>query len=106
MTHFHEVKPIQTAFDCHVWRSPDTLFKAIFAKLNLSCELDALPGVVIVTDAARGSARATEVKNLRLELPVLLSNARGPVVFWLARPMKHEREQLISGLTPNPVFLG
>ena len=106
MPHTEQDKPIQTGFTCHVWRSPDTSFKAIFPKLSLACEIDALPGVVIIADSDCRSARATEVMNLRAELPALLIEARDPVVYWLARSKKHERAELISGLTVNPVFFG
>ena len=103
--HLNETKFIQTSFECHVWRSPDTLFKAIFARLSPSCELDPFSGVVIITDAARKSAYLFEVSNLRMDLPALLTGVREPVVYWLARSKQHERSELISGLTPNPVFL-
>jgi len=99
-------KPYQTGFTCHAWQSPDGTFKHIFPRLNLDCELDSVPGVVIVTDGSCRYATASEVRTLRTELPALLAATPDPVVYWLARPDKNERQALLSELTKHPIFFG
>lgn len=106
MPNFPSPKPIQTDFTCHAWLSPDTTYKAIFPKLDLSCELDAEPGVVIVSSTDSRTGTASEVMNLRTELPSLLHQSENPVVYWLRRPKQHERAELMLGLTKHPVFFG
>jgi hypothetical protein len=106
MPNVPSLKPIQTGFTCHAWRSPDTSYKVIFPKLDLTCELDAAPGIVIVATPDCRSATASEVMNLRAELPKLLTKSQNPAVYWLRCPKQHERSELLSGLTEHPVFFG
>ncbi len=64
-----ESKPIQAGGMCHTWRSPDNSFRHLFLKLDLDCEPDKHPGIVIVSDEHHQRACAAAVKNLQKELP-------------------------------------
>ena len=101
------LKPIQTEFTCHTWRSPTGTFHHIFARLNLQCELESSPGLAIVTDQDCGKADAIAVKNLRKELPAILDKtAPARVVYWSSYRDEEKLAALLSQLTKTPVFFG
>lgn len=102
-----ELKPIQTGGMCHAWRSPDGSFKHVLLKLDLRCEPDNYPGIVIIADEGCRQAVATSVKSLRKELPKLLEAAAAtPVVYWRIERDAREIERILSGLTEHPMFVG
>ncbi len=97
-------KPIQTGGIFHAWQSPDGNFSHPFVKLDLECDPDGYPGVLILADENRRNAIATTVTNLRKELPRMLEERTGKTVayWWYSQ----EAARILSGLTRYPVFLG
>jgi len=90
---------------CHLWKSPDGNFKHTFLKLDLDCEPDKYPGIVIVTDEHYQHAIAKSVQNLNRELPTLLKPvAEKSVVYWWLQKDQNEVKRVLSGLTDHPVF--
>lgn len=101
------LKPIQGGGMCHAWQSPDGNFKHLFLKLDLSCEPDNYPGILIVADEHCTKAVATAVKNLRRELSQLLNATPGtPVAYWWLEQDAQKLKQILSQLTEHPVFVG
>jgi hypothetical protein len=101
---FDETK-LQTGGDMHAWRSPDSNFRRVFLKLDLSCEPVNRSGVVIIADEHCDSASIAAVENLRRELPGLLSAVAEPyVVYWSTQLKKEDASKIIAGLTEHPQF--
>ena len=101
------LKPIQTGGMCHLWQNVSGSFKHLFLKLDLRCEPDRYPGIVIVANANCGSATASKVDNLSRELPALLQAfANDSVVYWSLQPDVQHREEIFIELTQHPVFIG
>lgn len=91
----------------YVWRSPDGRFKHLFLRLDLGCEPDGYPGILIVTDERCTQAVASAVTNLRKELPQLLKATSGtPVAYWWLEQDAQKRKDMLSQLTERPVFVG
>jgi hypothetical protein len=100
-------KPIQSGGSNHVWGSPDGKFRHPFLRLNLDCEFDKYPGVVILADEAHKSAVTIVIDNLHKELPVLLEKSQDRnVIYWCLEENKIEREQIFQGITEHPVYIG
>jgi hypothetical protein len=88
--------------ELRTWRSPDRTTAEIFLRVGLHDELDARPGVVILTPAHHSSARAFAVANLRKELPALrAAEPESVIAYW----KKDEKATaLLNKLTKFPVF--
>lgn len=98
-------RPIQTGGELRSWSSPDRKFRQQLLKLDLTCEQDPAPGLLIVTQPGYRTARAIAVKNASKELRTIL--AREPddvVVFWRMHQSEWELNRLLSGLTANPIY--
>lgn len=79
----------------------------MFLKLDLTCEPDSYPGILIVTDEHCTQAVASAVKNLRKELPqVLKANPEIPVAYWWLEQDAQKLKEMLSQLTERPLFVG
>ena len=97
--------PMQTGGNMHAWCNPNRNFKHAFLRLNLACEPDRYPGIVIVADENLRNALAIEVENLQEELPALLRAApEKSVVYWWLEQDKDKRQRVLSNLTSRPEF--
>ena len=102
-----DLKPIQTGGMCHAWQSPDGTFKHVLLKLDLSCEPDPYPGVVIIADEHCMHAVASAVKSLRKELKQKMAGAPPKsVAYWSLQQDEAELTRILSGLTERPTFYG
>ena len=102
-----QLRPMQVGGILHAWQSPRGNFKHVFLKLDLGCEPDNYPGIVIIADEGCHQAIAILVKNLRKEFPQLLKAATGiPVVYWWLERDVQEARRILSSLTEHPVFVG
>ena len=101
------LRPIQTGGMCHAWSSPDRTFKHIFLKLQLDCEPDKYPGVVIVSDENHNQTSIAAVKNLSRELPQLLAGISGKsIAYWSLEEDEGQINKILVGLTAHPIFFG
>lgn len=86
------LRTIQNGGMCHAWSSPDRTFKHIFVRLQLDCEPDKYPGVVIVSDENYNQASVASVKNLSKELSQLLAGVSGKsIAYW---SLEHDEGQI------------
>ena len=101
------LRSIQTGGMCHAWSSPDRTFKHIFLKLQLDCEPDKYPGVVILSDENYNQASIASVKNLSKELPQLLAGISGKsIAYWSLQQDEEQIKKILAGLTAHPIFFG
>lgn len=101
------LKPIQAGGLLQAWRNPDGSFHQLFLKLDLDCEPEKYPGILIASDISHRHVLVAAVKNLHKELPLLLKQIEGKeVVYWWREEDGHERSKILSGLTGHPVFVG
>ena len=92
---------------CHLWQSPDAGHKQIFLELDLKCEPDPSPGVVIIADEHRSHATASAVKNLQKDLQALLqASPPRAIVYWKLEQDESSIARLLRDLTLHPIFLG
>lgn len=100
-------KPMQFSGICAAWRSPDRTYTKMLVKLDLSCALDAYPGIVIFRTGESNRGVATSVENLERELPAVLAGLEvAPSVYWSLEFHAAERECVLAGLTKSPEFVG
>lgn len=96
---------MQTGGDLRRWSNPQRTFHHALLKLNLECEADPYPGVLILTDPVYEKASAMAVKNLRNELSKILEPlSDATIAYWWLSVKDAERERLLNGLTTTPVF--
>jgi len=89
------------------WQSPDGAFRHCLVRLDLDCEPDPYPGIVILANAGYQQAFAYEVLDCRKELPGLVAKFEGtPVAYWSLESNASERKRILAGLTQHPVFYG
>lgn len=75
--------PMQTGGILHAWQSQNGDFKHAFLKLDLDCETDKHPGILIIADEAFQNAFAIAVDNLQKELPALAKKvSEKSVAYW------------------------
>lgn len=101
------LKPRQAGGLLQAWRNPDSTFHHLFLKLNLDCEPDNYPGVLIVSDVHHHHVLVAAVNSLQKELPLLLQQLEGErIVYWYLEQNEQERSRIVFGLTTHPVFVG
>jgi hypothetical protein len=97
--------PPQTAGQLRSWSSPDRKFRQQLLKLDLDCEAEPRPGVLILTQPGHLHARTLQVKNAKSELGALLATEPDDVVvYWRMWEAPSELHRLVVGLTANPVY--
>ena len=100
-------KPRQGGGLMQTWQSPDKIYRHIFQKLDLNCEPDPYPGVVIVSDVSHSQVFVAEVQNVQKELPRLLGKIEGETVAYCDLEMDaQKRKDILSSLTSQPLFYG
>lgn len=100
-------RPIQASGVCHLWGNPLSSFRHLFVLLDLDCQVDKYPGVVIISDKHHRQTFASAVENLQDELPALIGRiTHAPNVYWSLQRDRKRRDRLLSDLSANPVFLG
>jgi hypothetical protein len=96
---------VQTGGIDHFWQSPDGEFKHVFLQLDLGCEPDKHPGIVIIADECYQHAFAAVVQDLQRELPALLQRMQGrSVVYWWFERDQKQLTTILTSLTEHPVF--
>lgn len=100
-------KPRQGGGLMQAWQSPDRRFHRCLLRLDLDCQPDPYPGVVIICDASHTQIFVAEVANLKKELPALLRRVEGdPIAYFDLEMDDKERKKIMAGLTPHPQFVG
>lgn len=100
-------KPVQTRGDLLMWRNPENSYRHYFLELDLKCELDDCPGILIISDATHSNVSVFNIERLWNELPKLIKNKKDKVVaYWWRVDDTDERSRMLSNLTARPVFLG
>jgi hypothetical protein len=95
----------QTGGQLRSWSSPDRKFRQQLLKLDLQCEADSRPGVLILTQPGHHHARTLSVKNAKTELGAILAKEPDDViVYWRMWDAPLELQRLVSGLTENPIY--
>lgn len=95
----------QTGGQLRSWSSPDRKFRQQLLKLDLQCEADARPGVLILTQPGHQNARTHQVKNAKTELGAILAKEPDDViVYWRMWEAPADLSRFITGLTGNPVY--
>ena len=98
-------QPIQARGELRSWSSPDRKFRQQLVKLDLECEADSYPGVLILTQPGHHRARALAVQNAKKELGAMLAKEPDDViVYWRMHQSPSELQRLMSGLTANPIY--
>jgi hypothetical protein len=89
------------------WKNPDKTYRHAFLKLDLNCEPDPYPGVVIVSDVNHVQVFVAEVQDVQKELPRLLERIKGEAVAYFDLEMDaQKRKEILSGLSSQPLFHG
>lgn len=102
-----QLKPIQTGGMFHVWQSPDRSFKHMLLKLDLSCEQDKHPGVLVLADANQREAITIKIKNLYKEFSAIRAiHLKYPIAYWWREDDEKVLAAIILGLTESPELLG
>jgi hypothetical protein len=95
----------QTRGQLRSWSSPDRKFRQQLLKLDLECEADSRPGVLILTQPGHQHARALMVKNAKTELgPILAKEPDDVIVYWRMLEAPSDLNRLMTGLTQNPIY--
>lgn len=95
----------QTGGQLRSWSSPDRKFRQQLLKLDLECEADSRPGVLILTQPGHHRARMLAVKNARLELAGILAKEPDDViVYWRMWEAPADLDRLMAGLTQNLIY--
>jgi hypothetical protein len=103
--HFAPKYSIQTGGEMRHWSNPEHTFRFSLLKVNLDCEFDAYPGVVILTDPGYRNARVLELKDPRKELSKILAPLPDDtLVYWRIVRDDGERKKALAGLTAGPIF--
>ena len=101
----NQTKAIQAGGAVRKWSNPQRNFSQTLLRLNLECEADPAPGILILTDQSYKSASAMAVKDLRKELPrILESLGDDAVAYWRIERDEGERRRILDGLTEHPIF--
>ena len=101
------LKPRQVGGLVQAWQSQDRSFHDLFLKLNLKCEPENYPGVLIVSDVDHHHTLVASVESLQKELPVLLKQIEGEkVAYWKLERNCQKRTKILSDLAAHPVFVG
>jgi hypothetical protein len=97
--------PVQTRGELRSWSSPDRKFRQQLLKLDLACQADSLPGVLVLTQPGFRTARALAVQDARKELGAILAKEPDDViVYWRMHQSPFELQRLLSGLTAEPIY--
>ena len=101
------MKPMQAGGLLQIWQNPKGSYHHLFLKLDLDCEPEDYPGVLIVSDVHHRQVLVTAVESLHKELHSLLQKIEGEgVACWKREQKAQERSKILSDLTANPVFVG
>lgn len=96
---------MQTCGDLRKWSNPERTYDHILLKMDLECEADPYPGILILTDRNYNNASASLVTNLRKELPKLLGLlGEDAIVYWCMIYKEEDRQDALRRLTSAPVF--
>lgn len=96
---------MQVGGDIRRWSNPERTFHSGLLKLDLACEADPYPGILILTNPTYASASAMAVKNLRKELPKLIEHLdEGTIAYWYLETNEKELSRVLAGLTAAPIF--
>lgn len=88
------------------WRSPDKQYKHLFVGIDMGCEPDNYPGIVILFDSAQDKVQISEVNDCSMELDGLLKKFGGsPKVYWDVELYPEKRKILLQELTSSPVII-
>ena len=102
-----ESKPRQGGGLVQSWRNPNGDYSHAFLRLVLSNEPDNYPGVLIISDIVQHNVQIFIVKSLLKELPNLLKNFEDEIVaYWCLETNEKECNNIRTGLTEHPVFVG
>lgn len=97
--------PMQTGGQVCRWSNPDRTFHCSLVKMNLACEADPYPGILILTNLHHEMASALDVKNLRKELTKILEPlGEDTIAYWKIAKDEGERKGLLASLTQKPIF--
>jgi hypothetical protein len=97
--------PIQVGGELRRWSNPDRTFRYGLVKMNLECEADPYPGILILTDRSYKRVWTLNIKNLRNELSAILEPLdEETIAYWRIVQDDEERDKLLADLTKNPVF--
>jgi hypothetical protein len=96
---------IQAGGEMRQWSNPQRTFNYSLLKVNFDCEADPYPGILILTDRSYKAASAVAIKDLRKEFPKILEPlGDDTIAYWRIVREDVERDRLLAGLTPNPIF--
>lgn len=97
--------PIQVEGYMRQWSNPERTFRFSLVKVNLDCEPDAYPGILILTDPSYREATLREIKDPRNELPKILEHLPDDTIaYWRIVREDEKRRQILIGLTATPIF--
>lgn len=103
--HFAPKYSIQAGGEMRQWSNPERTFHFRLLKVNIDCEPDAYPGMLIITDSGYRNARALEVKNPRKELAKIFAPLPdATIAYWRIVRDDEERKRVLAGLTEAPIF--
>ncbi|MEY8214858.1 MAG: hypothetical protein RPR97_10315 [Colwellia sp.] len=109
------MKPLQPTGLMVSWQSPNKKFVHTFAIIDLQCELDNYPGILIISDISNTPLLVKNVANLRNDFQELRNSIDYQIevkVYWSSVTDLHdlngteERHKIVSGLTDHPVLIG
>jgi hypothetical protein len=101
-----EMKPIQGGGELRWWASPDKKYRHLFVRVNMECQPDHYPGIVIITDSRHQNSEIHEVKDLSRELDALLNQySDEAVVYWDVEFNEEKRKIIMRELSSIPKFI-